>query len=89
MISINDIEAFVNDGSAILDNLLPMSLIESASQGMDIFYANHPTKSNGIIEYPEDDGLIDLFQHENLERAAQDILGSDSVEMISAAYLYT
>jgi ectoine hydroxylase-related dioxygenase (phytanoyl-CoA dioxygenase family) len=85
----NDVQAFVNDGAAMLDDLIPMNIIDAASQGMDDFYANHPERSTGIIEYPVDDRLIDLYQHENLEAAAKAILGSESVEMISSAFLHT
>ena len=39
-----DVEAFVHEGAVVLDNVVPMDIIDTASEGMDAFYANHPTK---------------------------------------------
>lgn len=84
-----EVHNFVHQGAAMLDDLVPMPLIDAAAAGMDAFYATHPTKSTGIIEYPIENRLIDLYQHEHLEQAAQTILGSAAVELISAAFLHT
>lgn len=84
-----EVHNFVHQGAAMLDDLVPMRLIDAAAAGMDAFYATHPTKSTGIIEYPIENRLIDLYQHEHLEQAAQTILGSAAVELISAAFLHT
>jgi hypothetical protein len=84
-----DVEAFVHEGAVVLDHVVPMDIIDTASEGMDAFYANHPTKSTGIVEYPIEDRLIDLFQHEGLEEAAKKILASDGVELVSTAFLHT
>ena len=89
ILSSDEVQAFVHKGAVILNDLVPMCIIEAASEGMDAYYANHPSKSTGIIEYPIEDRLIDLFQHEGLEKAAKEILGSDGVELISTAFLHT
>ncbi|MFT5087722.1 MAG: hypothetical protein ACI8PG_002083 [Planctomycetota bacterium] len=89
LVTDSEVQAFVDEGAVVLDDLVPMSVIDAASEGMDAFYANHPTKSTGIVEYPIEDRLIDLFQHENIEEAAKEILGSDGVELISTAFLHT
>ncbi len=89
LVTDDDVHNFVHRGAAVLTDLVPMPIIDTASEGMDAFYANHPTKSTGIVEYPIEDRLLDLYQHEHLEQAAQKILGSDTVEFISAAFLHT
>ncbi|NKB69505.1 MAG: hypothetical protein GKR89_20740 [Candidatus Latescibacteria bacterium] len=84
-----DIETFIQQGAAIVDGLLPDDIIDIASKGMDELYENHPERHTGIIGYPQNPGLEQLYQHPGLEEAAKKILGSDEVEFASAATLHT
>lgn len=82
------ITRFIEDGVVVIDDLLPISVIDDAQASMDTLYAEHPEKRTGIIEYATGAGLEALYQHENLERAAQQILDAERVELVGTATLH-
>jgi hypothetical protein len=78
---------FLENGFTLVDDLLPMNVIEAASASQDELYKGE--KKNGIIGYCEGEGLEMLYQQKNLEDTAKAVLRADAVELISGASLYT
>ncbi|MBN4073933.1 phytanoyl-CoA dioxygenase family protein [bacterium AH-315-E10] len=78
---------FLQDGATLVDDLIPMDIIDIALKGMDKLYSGD--RKSGIIGYAENDGLAQIYQCESLEIAAKAVLRAEEVEFISAATLHT
>ncbi|MFT5087822.1 MAG: ectoine hydroxylase-related dioxygenase (phytanoyl-CoA dioxygenase family) [Candidatus Latescibacterota bacterium] len=81
------IDQFVNDGLTLIDNVCTEQEMVAASAGFDHLYT-HGEKTNGITQYFDEPGLIDVLQHPNLEAAAKVMLGADDVVLNSSACLF-
>lgn len=81
------IDQFVNDGLTLIDNVCTEQEMVAASAGFDHLYT-HGEKTNGITQYFDEPGLIDVLQHPNLEAAAKIMLGADDVVLNSSACLF-
>ena len=86
-LSISELEAFICDGLAVVDDLVPFYVIDQASKSFDDLYAG--TNPTGIIEQPTGAGIEALYQHPDLERAAKVILQADAVDLVHSAALHT
>ncbi|MBT4098107.1 MAG: hypothetical protein HOE86_10710, partial [Gemmatimonadetes bacterium] len=78
------IDQFVNDGLTLIDDVCTEQEMVAASAGFDHLYT-HGEKTNGITQYFDEPGLIDVLQHPNLEAAAKIMLGADDVVLNSSA----
>jgi ectoine hydroxylase-related dioxygenase (phytanoyl-CoA dioxygenase family) len=81
------IDQFVNDGLTLIDDVCTEQEMVAASAGFDHLYT-HGEKTNGITQYFDEPGLIDVLQHPNLEAAAKVMLGADEVVLNSSACLF-
>ena len=81
------IDQFVNDGLTLIDDVCTEQEMVAASAGFDHLYT-HGEKTNGITQYCDEPGLIDVLQHPNLEAAAKIMLGADDVVLNSSACLF-
>ena len=81
------IDQFVHDGFALIDDVCTEQEMIAASAGFDHLYT-HGEKTNGITQYFDEPGLVDVLQHPNLEQAAKVILGADDVVLNSSACLF-
>ena len=89
MITDEQVTQFIEDGVAIVDDLVPMPVIADAAASFDAVYDEHPEQSTGILGYVTGPGLDALYQHENLELAARKILDTEQVNFMGAASLHT
>ena len=81
------IDAFVNDGLTLIDDVFTDDEMVAASAGFDHLYTTGE-KDNGITQYFHEPGLVNVLQHPNLEAAAKRVLRADEVVLNSSACLY-
>ncbi|MBT3346282.1 MAG: hypothetical protein HN712_04685 [Gemmatimonadetes bacterium] len=81
------IDQFVDDGLTLIDDVFTEEEMTAASVGFDHLYT-HGEKTNGILQYFHEPGLVDVLQHPHLEQAAKTMLRADDVVLNSSACLF-
>jgi hypothetical protein len=86
-ITSSHIERFATNGLSLIDDVFSDQEMLAASAGFDHLYT-HGEKINGITQYFDEPGLIDVLQHPHLEEAAKSFLGAKEVVLNSSACLF-
>lgn len=81
------VDQFVVDGLTLVDDVFSEAEMLSASAAFDHLYT-HGEKTNGITQYFDEPGLIDVLQHPHLEQMARTMLRADAVVLNSSACLF-
>ncbi len=81
------VDQFVDDGLTLIDDVFSDAEMSAASAAFDHWYT-HGEKTDGITQYFNEPGLMDVLQHPHLEEAAQRMLGADAVVLNSSACLF-
>lgn len=86
-IASSHVDEFVRNGLTLVDDVFSQDEMLAASAGFDHLYT-HGEKTNGITQYFDEPGLIDVLQHPHLEQMARIMLRADAVVLNSSACLF-
>jgi ectoine hydroxylase-related dioxygenase (phytanoyl-CoA dioxygenase family) len=78
-------DEFEREGAVLIDGVLDGEILGATDAALTRLYSG--PRSDGIIQYPDEPGLYDLYQDPRLEAIARYILEADAVVLNSAASL--